>query len=129
MLRKDRDTLSAIAEVFEAALEGTRDGEGSGDTDLRYSMVGEKALANDKEGVLKAPGLVWFVGKDGKKRVEISDASAVLHEDVFENAKMNFQKYAAGDYNVAIKDFYIPLPDLISHDLLFKLYPELKIKR
>ena len=44
MLRKDRDTLSAIAEVFEAALEGTVDGEGSGDTDLRYSMVGEKSL-------------------------------------------------------------------------------------
>ncbi len=27
MLRKDRDTLAAIAEVFEAALEGTKDGE------------------------------------------------------------------------------------------------------
>lgn len=126
MLRKDRDTLSAIAEVFEAALEGTRDGDGSGDTDLRYSMVGEKALANDKEGVLKAPGLVWFVGKDGKNRVEISDASATINKKTFIKAKTAFQKINSGDYNVNISDMQITLKDIFFHPILFKLYPDLQ---
>ena len=53
-LRKDRDTLSAIAKVFEAALEGTRDGDGSGEN-VMFSKEVDDIISDTTDGITEMP--------------------------------------------------------------------------
>ncbi len=94
----------------------------------RYSMIGEKGKANDQTNALIEPidtGLHWFVGNDGKLRLEISDASARINTEAFARAKEAFQKLQRGDFNVLTSDLDLTVKDVFQHDALFQLYPEL----
>ena len=70
-------------------------------------------------------GLHWFVGNDGKLRLEISDASARINTEAFARAKEAFQKLQRGDFNVLTSDLDLTVKDVFQHDALFQLYPEL----
>ena len=94
----------------------------------RYSMIGEKGKANDRANALTEPidtGLHWFVGNDGKLRLEISDASARINTEVFVKAKEASQKLRRGDRNISLADLDLTVKDVFRHDALFQLYPEL----
>ena len=94
----------------------------------RYSMIGEKGKANGQANALTEPidtGLHWFVGNDGKLRLEISDASARINTEAFARAKEAFQKLQRGDFNVLTSDLDLTVKDVFQHDALFQLYPEL----
>lgn len=94
----------------------------------RYSMIGEKGKANDQANALTEAidtGLHWFVGNDGKLRLEISDASARINTEAFARAKEAFQKLQRGDFNVLTSDLDLTVKDVFQHDALFQLYPEL----
>ena len=94
----------------------------------RYSMIGEKGKANDQANALTEPidtGLHWFVGNDGKLRLEISDAPARINTEAFARAKEAFQKLQQGDFNVLLSDLDLTVKDVFQHDALFQLYPEL----
>ena len=91
-------------------------------------MIGEKGKANDQANALTEPidtGLHWFVGNDGKLRLEISDASARINTEAFARAKEAFQKLQRGDFNVLTSDLDLTVKDVFQHDALFQLYPEL----
>ena len=94
----------------------------------RYSMIGEKGKANGQANALTEPidtGLHWFVGNDGKLRLEISDASARINTEAFARAKEAFQKLQRGDFNVLLSDLDLTVKDVFQHDALFQLSPEL----
>lgn len=88
--------------------------------DIRYSYVGEFAQAADKSALDQAREMEqkgstakdiraetgWFKGKDGKWRFEISDKDMTVLPAEIPN--------------------YIKLGDLISHEQLFKQYPDMK---
>ena len=91
-------------------------------------MIGEKGKANDRANALTEPidtGLHWFVGNDGKLRLEISDTSARINTEAFARAKEAFQKLQRGDFNVLLSDLDLTMKDVFQHDALFQLYPEL----
>lgn len=91
-------------------------------------MIGEKGKANDQANALTEAidtGLHWFVGNDGKLRLEISDASARINTEAFARAKEAFQKLQRGDFNVLLSDLDLTVKDVFQHDALFQLYPEL----
>ena len=94
----------------------------------RYSMIGKKGKANDRANALTEPidtGLHWFVGNDGKLRLEISDASARINTEAFVKAKEASQKLRRGDHNISLADLDLTVKDVFQHDVLFQLYPEL----
>ena len=72
MLRKDRDTLAAIAEVFEVALEGAVDGKSTGEEVMNSSA--------DKTAEFDAPinSYEWMVRQyaNGVKITQVSPNSA-----------------------------------------------------
>lgn len=133
LFEKQQTAITDIRNAYFEGLEDLREQSASNEAlknngEKRYSMIGEKGKANDQTNALTEPidtGLHWFVGNDGKLRLEISDASARINTEAFTRAKEAFQKLQRGDFSALLSDLDLTVKDIFQHDALFQLYPEL----
>ncbi len=106
--RRERARAARKAQKSTETNESVKDeqtvteGENGAESDTKMSVVGESALIADELN----PAW-WFIGKDGKRRYEISDSEM----DVDLNGYVEQPQY--------VKDY-------VKHDRLFSAYPEIR---
>ena len=125
ILKNDVETINKMVEMFEKGM-AERSNEIVGG-DVKKSMVGFKAKANDPFGKVLPKikeGTGWFIGKDGMLRFEISDKGARVREGRIYKALNEVAAESVknhGDVELTLK-----LSDILVHEELFRLYPNMR---